>query len=154
VFGLLIAEERVQDIVGDLGALPTLGQAVFADRRAELLRTLTRVATHTNEEALIDSARAMTASHLERVVRTYRQIPYEETGDDGDKKETVEQRRRLDYRWTADAMFEIPALLPAEEGALVLSALRRAADHLFRHSAHRASSTDPMARQSPTPRFR
>jgi Domain of unknown function (DUF222) len=109
------------------------------------VRALTRVATDANEEALVELARAMTARHLERVVRTYRQIPDEDAGEDGDQKETVARRRRLDYRWTGDAMLEIRALLPAEEGALVLSALRRAADHLFRHPAHRAAddSTDP-----------
>ncbi len=109
------------------------------------IRALTRVATHANEETLVDLARAMTASHLERVVRTYRQIPDDDSGRDGNDNETGEQRRRLDYRWTADAMLEIRALLPAEEGALVLAALRRAGDHLFRHSNHQAADdrTDP-----------
>ena len=45
------------------------------------VRAMTRVATAANEETLVELARCMTASHVERVVRLYRHLPDDDHGD-------------------------------------------------------------------------
>ena len=96
------------------------------------VREATRVADQVDEAVLLSLAKTCTASQFERTVRGFRR-----TG-----RSRVEQEKRRSARWfTADhGMVVLTARLPAEEGALLIAALKTAMDQL---SADRAASGGP-----------
>ncbi|MFI8776958.1 DUF222 domain-containing protein [Brachybacterium paraconglomeratum] len=105
-------------------ALPELPLTVAEFRAGRLsfskVREITRVADRVEEEALVEMARAMTASQLARTVSSFRAV-------DGSR---LDQDSRRETRWHVreDGMVEIRAVLPAETGAELLTALELALD--------------------------
>ncbi|GLI29477.1 MULTISPECIES: HNH endonuclease signature motif containing protein [Brachybacterium] len=79
------------------------------------VREITRVVGRVEEEVLVEMARAMTAAQLSRTISSFRAV-------DGSR---LDQESRREARWHVreDGMVEIRAVLPAETGAELLTAL-------------------------------
>jgi hypothetical protein len=78
------------------------------------VRALTRVATPVDEARFVDLALAMTAEHLERLLRAYRKTT-DNNGELPDPKE--EQRdRRLGWYWDDNGCLVISGRLPPRTG--------------------------------------
>ncbi len=86
-------------------------------------RALTRIATPATDADLAELAGPMTAGQLERFVRAHRQVSAAD-----DRHAAV--ARRLSWRVEDDGSLALSVRLPAAEGAVVLQALRAAADGL------------------------
>jgi hypothetical protein len=140
---LVTARERVR-VARKLAEFPTIDDAL---RRGEVsyskVRALVRVATPANEVLLLDHARLMTASQLEKLSRKYALV--QRHGEDphpaGD-----EQRRYVRRRDTEDGMVKIEAVLHPEEAELVWATLNHAATQLAREPA---SPADDSAASAP-----
>ena len=141
------ARERVR-VARALGALPVLDDAL---RRGAVsyskVRAITRVATLTNEAALLEMARHTTASQLERICRGFRRALTnldERPGDLADE----EYRRFVRVRDTHDGMVRIDAQLRPEEAAMVMQALDVARHRAWRSrdsaAAHDVSAETPL----------
>jgi hypothetical protein len=120
------AREQVR-VARRVAELPHL-QAAFA--RGELcysqVRAVTRVATPDTEADLLEIALHATASQLETIVRAYRGVLEVELGHGSDQY----RRRFVRCEHDEDGALIIHARLPAEEGALVLTALEASRDAL------------------------
>jgi hypothetical protein len=124
---LVTARERVR-VARRLEEFSTIDDAL---RRGEVsyskVRAMMRVATPANEALLLDYARLMTASSLEKLCRKYAlvqrhgQAPHP-VGD--------EQHRYVRRRDTEDGMVTIEAVLHPEEAELVWTMLNHAATQL------------------------
>jgi hypothetical protein len=87
------------------------------------VRAITRVATPDNEDALVEMARAGTASHLERIVRAYRDaLGHDEVGT----ANRAHDGRFVHWHHDDEGAFDLRGRLPAEDGALVVKALELA----------------------------
>lgn len=126
---LVTGRERVR-VARKLGEFAVIRDAL---RRGEVsyskVRALVRVATPENEVLLLDHARLMTASQLEKLSRKYALV--QRHGQDphplGDA-----QRRCVRRRDTEDGMVKIEAVLHPEEAELVWTMINRAATQLTR----------------------
>ena len=105
-------------------ALRDLPAISAAFRRGQIsyskARAITRVATPANEVALLDIAQAGTATHVERIVRYYRQI-HEPT----DLAEMLE-RRELSTHWDDDGSLVFRGRLNPDQGAAFVQAINQA----------------------------
>src|SRR5688572_11222194 len=121
------ARQRVR-VARRLGECPLIDDAL---RRGEMsyskARAMGRVATPANEALLLDSARLMTADHVERLCRKYALV--QRDGHPPDRL-TDEQRRYVRRRDTEDGMVKIEAILHPEEAELVWKMLDHAATRL------------------------
>src|SRR5512140_2141926 len=146
---LVTGRERVR-VARKLGKFAVIGDAL---RRGEVsyskVRALVRVATPENEVLLLDHARLMTASQLEKLSRKYALV--QRHGQDphplGDA-----QRRCVRRRDTEDGMVKIDAVLHPEEAELVWTMLNHAATQVTREPAPPAiddSAEAGAAAQSP-----
>jgi hypothetical protein len=131
------AREHVR-VARRLDDLPSIHEA-FA--RGELsyakVRALTRVADAENEEELLELARHLTASQLERAVRAYRHV----TAKDADDLHTLAY---AGYTWEPDGSLIVRARLAPEDGALFVRALEAARDRLQeRDSSEERGSAEP-----------
>ena len=117
------AREHVR-VARRLSELPLI-HAAFAGGELSYakVRALTRVAEPGSEEELLDLARLMTASQLERAVRAYRRVTSEDA-------EAVHADAYLDLSWDDDGALVLRGRLAAEDGALLLRALEAARDTL------------------------
>jgi hypothetical protein len=86
-----------------------------------------RVATPANETLLLDHARPMTASQLEKLSRKYALV--QRHGEDPHPVGDV-QRRHVRRRDTEDGMVKIEAVLHPEEAELVWATLNHVATQL------------------------
>ncbi len=124
-----------------LQGLPLL-RAAFG--RGELtfskVRALTRVATESSEEGLLDLAGALTASQLERALRAFRRVAAEDARD-------AHELEYVDYYLDGDGTLFLRARLAAEDGTLLIKALEAARERvLVRHRQDRAAAAnDPQA---------
>ncbi|MGO1199653.1 MAG: DUF222 domain-containing protein [Brachybacterium sp.] len=100
-------------------ALPAMPLTVAEFRAGRLsyskVREMTRVADQVDEALLVDLARAMTASQLALAIASFRAIDGSRLGQD--------VVRQASWRVRDDGMVEIRAVLPAEAGAEVITAL-------------------------------
>src|SRR5512146_159481 len=126
---LVTARERVR-VARKLAEFPVIDDAL---RRGSVsyskVRALVRVATPANETLLLDHARLMTASQLEKLSRKYAVV--QRHGQDPHPLDD-EQRRYVRRRDTADGMVKIEAVLHPEEAELVWTMLDHAAAQLVR----------------------
>jgi hypothetical protein len=131
---LVTARERVR-VANKLADFPTIGDAL---RRGELsyskVRALLRIATPANEAMVLEHARLMTASQLEKLSRKYARV---QRHGQGQRPEDDEQRRYVRRRDTDEGMVKIEAVLHPEEAELIWAMLDHAATHLTR-DPHRA----------------
>jgi len=139
------AREHVR-VARRLSELPLI-QGAFA--RGEIsyakVRALTRVADEESEQELLELARHLTASQLERAVRAYRRVT-------NDEANAIQDAAYVGYSWDEDGSFILRARLAPEDGALVLRALGAARDRLQERasSAERGSAEprEPVRRPS------
>ena len=138
------AREHVR-VARALTGLPLL-RAAFA--RGELsyskARALTRVATADSEGELVEFAALATAAQLERVVRAYKRVKRLEDAQGSHRA------RFVSHHWDEDGSLVISGRLPAEQGALVLTALKAAKDALDAGERAIVSAETIAAAQAPT----
>ena len=123
--GITVREAREYLRVAEaLQELPAM-RAAFA--RGEVtftkLRALTRVATASSEEGLLELAGVLTASQLERALRAFRRVAVAEA------RETHELEY-VDYYWGEDGTLMLRARLAAEDGTLLVTALEAARERV------------------------
>jgi hypothetical protein len=108
-------------------ALTTLPRIAAAFGGGELsfdkVRAVTRVATSADEELWVELARQASGSQLARICRGYRRAT---EANDADRAERHLARRGLWTHWEDDGMLRLQAVLPPEDGAVVLAALQAA----------------------------
>src|SRR5699024_9242298 len=100
-------------------ALPSMPQTVEEFRAGRLsyskVREMTRVVDRVDEEVLVEMARAMTAAQLALAIAGFRAVDGARLGQDA--------ARHAEWSVRDDGMVEIRAVLPAELGAEVMTAL-------------------------------
>ncbi len=126
--GLGTAREHVR-VAWALARLPLIAEAMS---RGELsyskVRAITRVATPENEEQLLVFATYGAASHVERLVRSWRRVDrLEEAARDKSRRES----RSLITYFDEDGMLVVRARLDPETGAVFLRALEAATERLY-----------------------
>jgi hypothetical protein len=131
------AREQVR-VARRLDGLPAI-RATFADGELcySQVRALTRIATEETERDLIMVARHATAAQLDVVVRGYRSVLGYELG--ASRPEHERRYVRCDHE--EDGSLLIRARLPAEEGALLLTALEAGRDAIRAGRTDRAAET-------------
>jgi hypothetical protein len=128
---------RVAEALQELPAT----RAAFA--RGELtfskVRALTKVATASSEESLLELAGALTASQLERALRAFRRVAAEDAHE-------AHELEYVDYYLDDDGTLFLRARLAAEDGTLLIKALEAARERVLeRRRAERAqASSDPQ----------
>jgi hypothetical protein len=119
------AREKVR-VARALENLPLVSDALA---RGELsyskARAITRVATPASEDYLLMIARHGTASHVEKLVRAYRQV---ERLQESARARTTHAQRALRWSFEDDGSMVITVRLPAEQGALVVQAIHAAVE--------------------------
>jgi hypothetical protein len=129
---------RVAEALRELPAI----RAAFG--RGELtfskVRALTRVATGSSEEGLLDLAGALTASQLERALRAYRRVAAEDAA-------VAHELEYVDYFFDDEGTLFLRARLAAEDGVLVVRALEAARERVLerRREERAAAANDPKA---------
>ena len=110
------------------------------------VRALTRIATPENEAGLAEISGPMTGNQLERFARAHRQVS---AADDA----TARVRRRLTWRWEEDGSLAGTFRLPPLQAAVLLKALRAAADDVEHphDDAEPDVSAETPAAASPVP---
>jgi hypothetical protein len=131
------AREHVR-VARCLGELPLIHEAFAGGELSYAkVRALTRVADAESEEELLELARHMTASQLERAVRAYRRV----TAEDADALHALAY---AGYTWAEDGSLIVSARLAPEDGALFLRALEASRDRLReRDSSKDRGSAEP-----------
>ncbi len=111
-------------------ALQELPATRAAFGRGELtftkVRALTRVATASSEEGLLDLACALTASQLERALRAFRRVAAEDAHE-------AHELEYVDYYLDDDGTLFLRARLAAEDGTLLIKALEAARERVLEH---------------------
>src|SRR5690349_3358131 len=130
------AREKVR-VARALEGLPAIDDALKAGEISySKVRAMTRVADASNEEALLDMARATTGSQLEKICRLTRQA----RSTDGDPGEE-DCRRYVLSRATDDGMVSIQLRLHPDEAARVLKAFEAAGEGNLADGAVRVAET-------------
>ena len=119
------AREHVR-VARRLRDLPAVAEAF---RRGELsyskARALTRVEEVADEPELVELARSASAAQLEQIVRGYRSVLAVEEGE-----ARLHAERSVTWHFDDDGSLVFRGRLPAETGALLVSALEAARDRL------------------------
>ena len=124
-------------------ALQELPATRAAFGRGELtftkVRALTKVATASSEESLLDLAGALTASQLERALRAFRRVAAEDAHE-------AHELEYVDYYLDDDGTLFLRARLAAEDGTLLIKALEAARERVLeRRREERAhAASDPQ----------
>jgi hypothetical protein len=130
---------RVAEALQELPAT----RAAFA--RGELtftkVRALTRVATASSEEGLLELAGALTASQLERALRAFRRVAAEDARE-------AHELEYVDYYLDEEGTLFLRARLAAEDGTLLIKALEAARERVLerRREERAAAADDPRAK--------
>ncbi len=117
-------------------------RAAFA--RGELtfskVRALTRVATGSSEEGLLELAGALTASQLERALRAFRRVAAEDARE-------AHELEYVDYYVDDEGTLFLQARLAAEDGTMLIKALEAARERVLdrRRVERAAAASDPPA---------
>ena len=146
--GLVAARERVR-VARALGKLPQISTAMERGRISySKVRALTRIATAETEKDLLENAMVSTASHIEKMVRLYRQACRPEEL----RREAEQQEEKfLRTYWDDDGMLVLEGRLPAEEGALVEQTLEELRRRLFDGPGQRDCAQARAPSESATP---
>jgi len=113
-------------------ALPDLPRVAEAFSSGELsyskVRALTRVATPQTEERLLTASKAMTAAHVERLVRGWRRV---DRNAENQQAAARHRNRSLHVYQDGDGMYVIQGRLTPEAGAVLHQALAAACDRMY-----------------------
>jgi hypothetical protein len=120
------AREHVR-VARALREVPRIREAFESGRLSySKVRVLTRVAERDSENDLLDLAGHATAAQLERMLRAFRRVTRAEA-------QAAYENRYLTWYWDdGDGSLCLRARLPADEGALVLNALKGSREALLR----------------------
>lgn len=119
--GMNAAREKVR-VANALGDLPKVsGRYSRGEISYSKVRAITRIATPDNEDYLLMIARHGTAAHVEGLVRKYRRCKRLQ-----DRRNARRQHASRELKWfyDDDGSLVIRGRFPAEQGALVLKALK------------------------------
>lgn len=106
--------------------LPAISSAFECGRLSfSKVRALTRIADSENEAELLELAHHASAAQVEKLVRAYRRV---DRLNEREQAQASHDARELNYHIDEDGSLVIHARLPAEEGAVVLQALKVAMD--------------------------
>ncbi|MFY9891026.1 MAG: DUF222 domain-containing protein, partial [Streptosporangiaceae bacterium] len=139
------AREHVR-VARALRDLPAIGAEFAAGRMSYAkVRARTRIGTPETEAGLADLAGPMTAAQLERFAAAHRKVSRAED-------ERAREMRRVSWRTEEDGQLTMTVRLPAVDGAVLLQALRAAADdvehpHTERPHSHAAGDGEGPAGQ-------
>jgi hypothetical protein len=129
---LVTAREKVR-VAHALADLPLVDEAFRAGRLSySKVRAVTRIATAADEAELVEFAASTTAAHVEQHVRARRQA---ERLADPQAAFDAYRRRRFTCHTEEDGSLVFEGRLPAEQGALLLLALERAMEWVYREPA-------------------
>ena len=122
-------------------ALPSMPLTVTEFQAGRLsyskVREISRVIDRVDEQTLVEMARAMPPSQLARTISSVRAVDGTRLGQDA-----VRQAR---WQHREDGMIEVRAVLPAEMGAEVVTALELALDRDGQAATHAAETDEPDA---------
>ena len=146
------ARERVR-VARALGTLPHLAEALARGQLSySKVRALTRVATPDTDARLVGIGRAGTAAHVERIVRSWRQVDRR-----AERRETARRHasRALHVHHDEDGTVVLRGRLEPEVGALLLKAIAAARETLYpRTRIGGEVSADPMDQPPTAPQQR
>ena len=121
--GAEVGREKVR-VARALRDLPQIDEAFRTGQVSySEVRAMTRVATADNEEYLLDVARHGTTAHVEQLTRYYRRC--RKLNED---EPMGELERNFVWHQDEDGMYVFRGKLPADEGELVATALRKMLD--------------------------
>lgn len=129
--GALVAREKIR-VARKLRNLPMIDAAF---RNGELgytkVRAITRVANEENEVYLIAIAKHGTARHIEKAVQRFNWCKRRDA-QESDELDEYRRTPRLNWRQDEFGMYCINAILPPEEGELVIKALHKMTQEMRR----------------------
>ena len=131
---------RVAEALQELPAI----RAAFAQGELTLskVRALTRVATGSSEESLLELAGALTAWQLERELRAFRRVAAEDARE-------AHELEYVDYYLDDEGTLFLRARLAAEDGTLLIKALEAARERVLeRRREERAAAADQPQAQA------
>jgi len=123
------AREKVRTARALVGLPETSASMSRGELSFSKVRALTRVATQTNEEELLEFAQGSTTAQLERMVRGVKRGTRQ---DEAALERERWERRTLSVFPDDDGMYVVKGRLPAELGVLLMRAVEAASDALFR----------------------
>jgi hypothetical protein len=135
------AREKLR-VAHALKRLPGIAESMALGKLSySKVRAMTRVADPSNEEYFLNIALHGTASHVEKLVRSYRRVQ--------ESQELTREQRQFagrELRWfhDDDGSLVIRARLPAEAGAVFLKALGAAEDCFPPKDVSAETSLDPV----------
>jgi hypothetical protein len=117
-----------------LEQLPHIREA-FARGELSLtkVRAVTRVATPTTEEGLLELAGSLTASQLARALRAYLRVTSAEARES-------HELEYVDYYWADDGSLVLRARLAAEDGTILVRALDACRERVWRRKREEAAA--------------
>jgi hypothetical protein len=131
------ARERVR-VACKLAEFPSIDRALQTGEISySKIRAMLRVATSANEILLLEHARLMTGSQLEKLCRNYTLV--QRHGQESSPRDD-QQRRYVRRRDTEDGMVKIEAVLFLEEAELVWAMLNHAATKLAEQATPSAAN--------------
>jgi hypothetical protein len=139
--GLGTARDQVR-VARRLQEMPLVRQAFATGELSySKVRALARVVTPEIEEDLVEIALHASGSQVEKLVRGYRGA----LAVSLDAVKAAHEQRFLDWTWEDDGSFRFQARLSADDGALLLSALRAAEETPTATPTATATATEPPA---------
>lgn len=122
--------------------LPRIAQAMSAGKLSySKVRAMTRIADESNEEYLLNIALFGTASHVEKLVRSYRRV---KESQELSREARQQANRSLVWFHDDDGSLVIRARMTAEAGAVFLKALAAAEDTFPIPDVSAETSLDPV----------
>ncbi|MDZ7841647.1 MAG: DUF222 domain-containing protein [Gammaproteobacteria bacterium] len=139
------AREKVR-VAHALENLPRISEAFRTGRVSfSKVRAMTRVATPDNQDYLLMIADHGTASHVERLVRGYRQVKRTEALEAENQRHDL---RELTWHWDDDGSFVIKARLTPEQGTRFRQALESEMDAEYREREDVSAETPIATRRA------
>lgn len=164
------AREKVR-VARALDGLPEINEAFEKGKLSfSKVRAMTRIATAENESNLLMVANYGTAQHMEVLVRAYRLVSPQCDADEGiankvfedvafgnikssdnKKSENQQDQRKVSCYQDDDGMWHIQALLPAEEGGLLVKVLQELGNRLVADSSTAQTEASLEKEMEPEP---
>jgi hypothetical protein len=135
------AREKLR-VAHALEGLPRISESMATGKLSySKVRAMTRVADASNEEYFLNIALHGTASHVEKLVRSYRRV---RESQELTREACQQAGRELTWFHDDDGSLVIRARLPAESGAMFLRALQAAEDSFPPKDVSAETSLDPV----------